>query len=123
MVSWKTRPARVIRETDLHYFPLKDGAGRPLPAYYQGWLVPFSEGWRARESAVVATAQPPRYNYLEFGWGKNCARWAIEIAALAGIDARHRFSSLVAVPKRLVQPQQAIEDEDQMWQRRKAGRN
>lgn len=122
LVSWRVRPASVVREADLTFFPLRDGAGRALPAYYRGWLVPFADGWRAREAAVAAMARPPRYNYMELGGGKNCARWVIEVAAVAGIDARHRLSSLVAVPKRLVRPQQPVEEESHMWRRRRGGR-
>jgi hypothetical protein len=121
MLSWRTRPASVVREADFRFFPLKDGTGRPLPAYYRCWLVPFADGWRARETAVAAMARPPCYNYLELGGGKNCARWVMEVAALAGIKARHCFSSLVAVPKRLVRPHQLVEEEAQMWRRRTLG--
>ena len=64
-------------------------------------------------------ARPPRYHYLELCGGQNCARWVLEIANLAGIDARHWFSSLVAVPKRLVSPDQLVEEEREMWRRRR----
>jgi hypothetical protein len=122
LLTWGTRPASVVVECDNGFFPLKDVAGRELPAYYRAWLVPFADGWRAREAAALAAACPPRYNYLELGGGKNCARWVVEVAAMAGIDVRHWLSSVVAVPKRLVRPQEPIRDEGRMWQRRQAGR-
>lgn len=122
MLSSRTRPASVVVESDCGFFPLKDGAGRELPAYYRAWLVPFAEGWRAREAAAIAVAGPPRYNYLELGGGKNCARWVVELAAVAGIDARHWLSSVVAVPKQLVRAQEPIREEERMWRRRQAGR-
>jgi hypothetical protein len=112
----------VVREADLQFFPLRDGSGRALPAYFRAWLVPFADGWRARQAAAAVTLQPQHYNYLELGGGKNCARWVMELAALAGIDARHWLAALVAVPKRLVRPQQPVEDEDQMWRRRSQSR-
>jgi hypothetical protein len=122
MVLWRTRPARVVVERDPRFFPLRGTAGRELPAYFRSWLVPFAVGWRAREVAATAAACPPRYNYLELGGGKNCARWVLEVTAVAGIDARHCLSSLVAVPKRLVRPRELIEDEGRMWQRRQISR-
>lgn len=122
MVSLRTRPARVVLERDVQFFPLTDAAGRELPAFYRGWLVTFTDGWRAREVAANAIAYPPRYNYLELGGGKNCARWVLEVAAQAGIEARHCFSSLVAMPKRLVRPGELIEEEGRMWQHRLSGR-
>jgi hypothetical protein len=110
LLSSRPRPASVVVEYDLGFFPLKDGGGRELTAYYRAWLVPFADGWRAREAAAVAVACPPRYNYLELGGGKNCARWVIEVAAVAGIDARHPLSWAVAMPKRLVRPGGSIGD-------------
>ena len=123
LLSWQTRPASVVVELDSRFFPLKDIAGRELPAYFRAWQVPFADGWRAREAAAIAAVCPPRYNYLELGGGKNCARWVVRVAAVPGIDARHWLSWVVAVPKRLVRPQERIEDEGQMWQRRQAGRS
>jgi hypothetical protein len=122
LLSWWARPASVVVERDHGFFPLKDVAGRERPAYYRAWLVPFADGWRAREAAVAATARPPRYNYLELGGGKNCARWVVDVAAAAGIDARHWLSSLVTVPKRLVRPYERVFEEGRMWERRQAGR-
>jgi hypothetical protein len=122
LLSWRTRPASVVLERDVAFFPLKDAAGRELPAYYRAWLVPFADGWRARGAAAAAAACPPCYNCLEMGGGKNCARWVVEVAAEAGIDARHRFSSVVAVPKRLVRRQEPVWEEGRMWQRRQASR-
>jgi hypothetical protein len=122
MVSWQTRPASVVLERDTGFFPLKDAAGRESAAYFRAWSVPFADGWRAREAASIATASSHRYNYLELGGGKNCARWVIEVAALARINARHRGSAVIAVPKRLVRPQQPIADEDKMWTQRRASR-
>jgi hypothetical protein len=122
LVSWRTRPASVVVEHDHAFFPLKDAAGREMPAYYRAWLVPIADGWRARAAADIAVASPHRYNYLELGGGKNCARWVMEVAALAGIDARHWLSSVIAVPKRLVRPREPIEAENRMWQRRRPGR-
>jgi hypothetical protein len=120
LLSWRTRPASIVVERDLTFFPLKDASGRELPAYFRAWLVPFDDGWRAREAAAGAAASPPRYNYLELGGGKNCARWVVQVAAVAGIDARHWLSSIVAVPKRLVRPRESITEEGRMWQRRQA---
>jgi hypothetical protein len=120
LLSSRTRPASIVVEFDLAHFPLKDGAGRDLAAYFRAWRVPFNNGWLAREAANNAVACPPRYNYLELGGGKNCARWVIEVAAVAGIDARHWFSWAVAVPKRLVRATEAIREEGRMWQRRRA---
>jgi hypothetical protein len=122
LLSWRSRTASVVIEGDAGYFPLRDGGGRELPAYYRAWLVEFTDGWRAREAAVVAAACPPRYNYLELGGGKNCARWVLEVTAAAGIDARHWLASIIAVPKWLVRPHALIGDEGRMWQRRRAGR-
>jgi hypothetical protein len=122
LLSWRTRPASVVVEWDPGFFPLKDRTGRDLSAYYRAWQVPFAEGWRAREAAASAAASSPRYNYLELGGGKNCARWVVEVAAIAGIDARHWLSSVLAVPKWLVRPREPIEDEGRMWQRRQARR-
>jgi hypothetical protein len=121
LLSWRTRPATIVVERDVAFFPLKDASGRDLPAYYRAWLVPFTDGWRARELASTAAACPPRYNYLELGGGKNCARWVVEVAAVAGIDARHWLSSMIAVPKWLVRPREPITEEGRMWQRRQAG--
>jgi hypothetical protein len=121
LLAWRPRPASVVVETDPQFFPLRDAAGRRLPAYYRSWLVPFADGWRARAAAVAATGSPPRYNYLELGGGQNCARCVLEVAALAGVDARHRLCSLVAIPKCLVGRGEALDEEGAMWQRRKAG--
>jgi hypothetical protein len=122
LLSTRTRSASVFLERDLEFFPLKDSAGRVLLAYYRAWLVPFPDGWRAREKAANAAKCPPPYNYLEFGGGKNCARWVLELAEMAGIDASHRLSSVVAVPKWLVRPGEPISQEGLMWQHRQAGR-
>jgi hypothetical protein len=122
LLSWRTRPASVVVECDLGFFPLRDAAGRELTAYYRAWLVPFADGWRAREVATVAARCPPCYNFLELGGGKNCARWVVEVAAVAGIDVRHWLSSVVAVPKRLVRPEEPIRAEGLMWQRRHSSR-
>jgi hypothetical protein len=46
----------------------------------------------------------------------------LEVAAVAGIDARHWLSSIVAVPERLVRTQEPIMHEWRMWQRRQASR-
>jgi hypothetical protein len=46
----------------------------------------------------------------------------MEVAAGAGIDARHWLSPVLAVPKMLVRPREPISDEAQMWQRRQASR-
>jgi hypothetical protein len=119
MLSWQTRPATVVIERDPRYFPLKDAAGRDLPAFFRGWLVPFADGWRAREVAVHSAECAPRYNYLELSRGKNCVRWVIDVAAVAGIDARHWLSSLIAVPKWLVPARTVIRDEARMWQARR----
>jgi hypothetical protein len=121
LLAWRPRPARVVVETDPQFFPLRDAGGRRLPAYYRSWLVPFADGWRARSSAAMAVSSPPRYNYLELGGGQNCARWVLGVAAVAGIDARHRLCSLVAIPKCLVRRAEALEEEGAMWQRRRAG--
>lgn len=117
LLSWRPRKANVVVEHDLEFFPRKDSSGRPLPAYFQSWLVPFADGWRAREAAI---ADPPRYNYFGLRGGKNCARWVLDMAALAGIEARHPLSDLIAVPKRLIRPEERIEDEERMWARRRA---
>jgi hypothetical protein len=123
LLSWRTRPASVVVECDLGFFPLRNAAGRELTAYYRAWLVPFADGWRAREVAAVAATYPPHYNFLELGGGKNCARWVLEVAAVAGIDAGHWLSSVVAVPKRLVRRGEPILEEGRMWQRRQASRS
>jgi len=122
LLSWRTRPASIDVECDSGFFPLRDCAGRELPAYSRAWLVPFADGWRARNAAVAAASCPPRYNYLELGGGKNCARWVLEVTAVARIDARHWLSSVIAVPKRLVRPHEPIRDEGRMWQRRLSSR-
>jgi hypothetical protein len=69
LLLWRTRPANVVIECEFSFFPLKDIAGRELPAYYRAWLVPFADGWRARTVAAIAAVCPPRYNYLESGGG------------------------------------------------------
>lgn len=120
LISWRARPAVIAVETVPQFFPLRGSDGGKLPAFFRSWQVSFADGWRARCAAAAAVERPHRYNYLELDGGKNCARWVIEIAALSGIDARHRFSSLVAVPKCLVTPTEAIDAEGEMWQRRKA---
>jgi hypothetical protein len=121
LLSWRTRHASIDIECDPGFFPLHDAGGQELPAYFRAWLVPFPNGWRARNAAVAASASPPRYNYLELGGGKNCARWALEVTAHAGIDARHWLSSVIAVPKRLVRRYEPIRDEGRMWRERMAG--
>src|SRR5262245_7778225 len=102
VLSWRARPATVIMNTDTQFFPFRDAHGQEMPAYFRSWLVPFSDGWRARSAAMAAVATPPRYHYFELGGGMNCAGWVLEIAALAGIDARHCLSGVVAIPKRLI---------------------
>jgi len=119
LLSWRARGASVVVEHDLEFFPRKDSAGRERAAYYRSWLVPFADGWKAREAAAAAVADPPRYNYFELDGGKNCARWVLDITACAGIDARHFLSDLIAVPKRLIRPAERIEDEGRMWERRR----
>jgi hypothetical protein len=121
LLSPRTRPASIDVESHPGFFPLRDKVGRELRAYYRAWLVPFPDGWRARDAALVAANCPPRYNYLELRCGKNCARFVLEITALARIDARHWLSSVIAVPKRLVRPYEPIADEGRMWQRRLSG--
>ena len=70
-----------------------------------------------------AATCPPRYNFLEeLGGGKSCARWVVDVAAAAGIDARPWLLTVVAMPKLLVRPQELVGEESRMWQRRLAGR-
>ena len=73
LLSWRTRPASVVVERDLGFFPLRDAAGRELTAYDRAWLVPFADGWRAREVAAVAATCPPCYNFLELGGGRTAS--------------------------------------------------
>ncbi len=122
MLSWRTRPATVVVEHAFEFFPLKDASGRELPACSRAWLVPLADGWVVRQVAATAAAEPPRDNYLASGGGKNCARWVLEVAAVAGIDAHNWFSSVVAVPKRLFRPHGPVSEEGRMWQSRQADR-
>lgn len=117
-VSWSTRPATVVRETDPAFFPLRDSEGRTQAAFFRSWLVPFAAGWRGRTAAAAALGAPPSYNFFELGGGLNCARWVLQLAALAGIAWGRPETPWLAIPKRLVPGGAAVEDEDVMWQRR-----
>lgn len=119
LLSWRARQGCVVAHDDPAFFPRKDSDGRARPAYFRSWLVPFADGWKAREAASAAVAHPPRYNYFELDGGKNCARWVLDITACAGIDARHFLSNIIAAPKRLIRPDERIEDEGTMWERRR----
>lgn len=119
LLSRRARQGCVAVEEDPTFFPRISSDGEVRPAYFRSWRVPFVEGWKAREAAAAAVADPPRYNYFELDGGKNCARWVVDIAANAGIDVRHTLSRLIAVPKRLIRPGERIEEEGRMWERRR----
>lgn len=119
VLSWRARPATIIVNTAPQFFPFRDGHGQEVPAYFRSWLVPFSDGWRARSAATAAVGSPPRYHYFERGRAMNCAGWVSEIAALAGIDVRHLLSRVVAIPKGLIPAVDRIHPESEMWERRK----
>lgn len=75
-------------------------------------------------TVIVSWSELFGHSYIAFelGGGKNCARWVVEVAAVAGIDVQHWLSSVVAVPKRLVRCEEPIRDEGRMWQRRHSSR-
>lgn len=115
---------QVRRFDDLRYFPrIDDRTGTVLDTRYRSWRVAFDHGWKARQKAVADQANPPHFNLITIG-GKNCAKWAIEIAMLSGIDPRSEVGRLLPVPVPIVHNYfgRPIHHEDVMWEaRRKRG--
>ena len=105
---------------DLKYFPRFHRETREMiPAYFRSWRNRFEDGWKAREKALADQQNPPRFNLLTLG-GLNCSKWAIETAAVAGIDPRTPIAKLLGVPIPIVENYfgDLVEEEEIMWCRR-----
>lgn len=103
-----TREGHVEKSTDLDFFPRENKQGEPLTAWFKSWRVPFAAGWKAREAAEAGLREPPTFQVFQWS-GRNCSRWCIDLAALAGVHAETLVSEwLAAVPRELVKDGEAV---------------
>ena len=78
---------------------IADAADRTLTynATYRSWKVDWDSGWKAFQKAKEDWKKPPSFNLANSFGGKSCSGWALEVAAVAGIDPG-RASGMIGVP-------------------------
>jgi hypothetical protein len=118
-LTYNSRKGEVRLDCRYDYFPIEEGS-----SFFRSWLVPFKDGWQARQLARESRANPPNFNLIERDQNKNCAKYAQSIAQIANIDVSSPIEQFFGFQLPIKVPivesigWTLVEDEITMWNKR-----